>query len=236
MADKVLIIVPAFNEEASIERVLKELTQISFPEARTSICVINDGSTDRTAAIAYSYSVILINLPINLGVGGAIRAGYRFAVDQGFNKVIHFDADGQHSSKHLQKMLNALEENDVVIGSRYGAGDNSYRTKFHVRVAQIVLSTLIKIMHGLSVKDPTSGFRATRGELVKIYSRIYPSMFLADTIGSTIQAKHHGFKITEILTPMNDRENSKSSIGLPKRIKYFLLSLNLILFWRDGSK
>jgi glycosyltransferase involved in cell wall biosynthesis len=235
MPDKVLIIIPAFNEEASIGRVLEKLKKISFPEIINSICVINDGSTDRTAEITASHSVFLINLPINLGVGGALRAGYKFAVDRGFNKVIHFDADGQHSSNYLHKMLNALADHDLVIGSRYGTG-KAYPVKFHVRAAQIVLSTQIKIIHGISIKDPTSGFRATKGDLVKLYSRIYPTMFLADTIGSTIQAKHHGFKITEILTPMHERQNSKSSVGILKRIRYFILSLNLILFWRDGSK
>ena len=234
MQEKVLILIPAYNEEESLGKVLRELTTLKIAQYDLRICVINDGSKDRTALIAAKYPVTLINLPINLGVGGAIRSGYRYANQHGYTKVIHFDADGQHSSLHVSTILKHLDDNDLVIGSRY-MGKNSYPIQLHVRSAQLTLSLLIKIFHGLRISDPTSGFRASKGKLVQIYSETYPVNFLSDTIGSTIQAKHHNLQIFEIFTPMKERIHGKSSQGLIQRVKYFLLSATLVIFWRDGG-
>jgi hypothetical protein len=99
----------------------------------------------------------------------------------------------------------------------------------------VILSLLIRIFHGLKISDPTSGFRASKGKLIEIYSKTYPVNFLSDTIGSTIQAKHHGLRISEIFTPMIERMYGKSSQGILQRAKYFLLSVTLIIFWRDGG-
>jgi glycosyltransferase involved in cell wall biosynthesis len=234
MQEKVLILVPAFNEEESLGEVLRDVTALEVPDCEVRICVVNDGSKDRTAQIAAKYPVTLIDLPINLGVGGAIRAGYCYASLHGFSKVVHFDADGQHSSLYIPKILEHLREHDLVVGSRYLDG-NSYPVKLHVRSAQVILSLLIRLCHGLKISDPTSGFRATKGELIQIYSETYPVNFLSDTIGSTIQAKHHNFRIFEIFTPMNERVHGTSSQGLYQRVKYFLLSVSLVVFWRDGG-
>jgi glycosyltransferase involved in cell wall biosynthesis len=234
MQEKVLIIVPAFNEEESLGKVLNELATLELTTWKLFVCVINDGSVDRTAQIAEKFPITLINLPVNLGVGGAIRSGYRYAHVNNFSRVVHFDADGQHSMHHIETILEHLNDNDLVIGSRY-LDKNYYPAKFHVRTAQVILSLLIKIFHGLKISDPTSGFRASKGKLIEIYSKTYPVNFLSDTIGSTIQAKHHGFKISEIFTPMIERKYGKSSQGVMKRTKYFLLSATLIIFWRDGG-
>ena len=234
MQEKVLLLIPAFNEEASLAKVLTEVTSLEINQCELRICVINDGSTDQTALIADRYPVTLIDLPINLGVGGAIRSGYCYAKTQGFTKVVHFDADGQHSSLHISTILEQLRNNDLVIGSRY-LGKNLYPIKLHVRIAQNLLSILIRLFHGLRISDPTSGFRASKGKLIQIYSETYPVNFLSDTIGSTIQAKHHNFKIFEIFTPMSERAHGKSSQGFIQRVKYFMLSATLIIFWRDGG-
>ena len=234
MQEKVLILLPAFNEEESLGKVLNELVTLKLTKWNVSLCVINDGSQDRTAEIAEKFPLTLINLPVNLGVGGAIRSGYRYAHINGFSRVVHFDADGQHSPLHIETILDQLNTNDLVIGSRY-LHKNSYPVRLHVRTAQVILSLLIKVFHGLKISDPTSGFRASKGKLIEIYSKTYPVNFLSDTIGSTIQAKHHGFRISEIFTPMNERMHGKSSQGIFQRAKYFLLSVTLIMFWRDGG-
>jgi glycosyltransferase involved in cell wall biosynthesis len=234
MQEKVLILIPAFNEEQSLGKVLNELASLELTKWEISLCVINDGSQDRTAEIARKFSLTLIDLPVNLGVGGAIRSGYRYAHINGFSRVVHFDADGQHSALHIEAILDQLNTYDLVIGSRY-LDQNSYPAKLHVRTAQVILSLLIKLFHGLKISDPTSGFRASRGKLIEMYSKIYPVNFLSDTIGSTIQAKHHGFKISEIFTPMIERIHGESSQGVFQRAKYFLLSVTLIIFWRDGG-
>lgn len=234
MQEKVLILIPAFNEEESLGKVLNELVNLELAKWKISICVINDGSQDRTAEIAQKFPLTLINLPINLGVGGAIRSGYRYAHINGFRRVVHFDADGQHSTLHIETILNQLDTYDLVIGSRY-LDQNRYPVKFHVRTAQIILSLLIRMFHGLKISDPTSGFRASKGKLIEIYSKTYPVNFLSDTIGSTIQAKHHGFQVSEIFTPMIERIHGESSQGVLQRVKYFLLSVALLIFWRDGG-
>ena len=234
MQEKVLILIPAFNEEESLGKVLSELASLEQAKWKISLCVINDGSQDRTAEIAEQFALTLINLPVNLGVGGAIRSGYRYAYINEFSRVVHFDADGQHSAQYIERILDQLNSNDLVIGSRY-LDQNSYPAKLHVRTAQMILSLLIKLFHGLKISDPTSGFRASKGKLIEIYSKTYPMNFLSDTIGSTIQAKHHGFQISEIFTPMIERVHGESSQGMFQRIKYFLLSMTLIIFWRDGG-
>jgi glycosyltransferase involved in cell wall biosynthesis len=234
MQEKVLILVPAYNEEESLGKVLNELATLELPNYKLFVCVINDGSVDRTAQIAEKFPVALINLPVNLGVGGAIRSGYRYAHVNNFSKVVHFDADGQHSMQHIETILEHLNHYDLVIGSRY-LDKNYYPAKFHVRTAQVILSLLIKFFHGLNISDPTSGFRASKGKLIEIYSKTYPVNFLSDTIGSTIQAKHHNLQVSEIFTPMTERMNGKSSQGLLQRLKYFLLSVTLVIFWRDGG-
>jgi glycosyltransferase involved in cell wall biosynthesis len=234
MQEKVLLLIPAFNEEASLGKVLSEVSTLKVNHCEIRICVINDGSRDQTAQIAAKYPVTLIDLPINLGVGGAIRSGYCYAKLHGFTQVVHFDADGQHSSLHISTILEHLRNNDLVIGSRY-LQKGFYPIKLHVRSAQIILSLLMKSFHGLRISDPTSGFRASKGKLIQIYSEIYPVNFLSDTIGSTIQAKHHNSKIFEIFTPMSERAHGKSSQGLLQRVKYFLLSITLVMFWRDGG-
>jgi glycosyltransferase involved in cell wall biosynthesis len=234
MQEKVLILVPAYNEEESLGKVLNELATLELPNYKLFVCVINDGSVDRTAQIAEKFPVALINLPVNLGVGGAIRSGYRYAHVNNFSKVVHFDADGQHSMQHIETIPEHLNHYDLVIGSRY-LDKNYYPAKFHVRTAQVILSLLIKFFHGLNISDPTSGFRASKGKLIEIYSKTYPVNFLSDTIGSTIQAKHHNLQVSEIFTPMTERMNGKSSQGLLQRLKYFLLSVTLVIFWRDGG-
>ncbi len=234
MQESVLILIPAFNEEESLGRVLNELAGLELSKWKISLCVINDGSQDRTAEIAEQFALTLINLPVNLGVGGAIRAGYRYAYLNKFSRVLHFDADGQHSAQHIERILDQLNFNDLVIGSRY-LDQNSYPAKLHVRTAQVILSLLMKLFHGLEISDPTSGFRASKGKLIEIYSKTYPINFLSDTIGSTIQAKHHGYRISEIFTPMTERRHGESSQGTFQRAKYFLLSMTLIIFWRDGG-
>jgi glycosyltransferase involved in cell wall biosynthesis len=234
MTEDVLVLIPAYNEEKSIERVIHSLLDLNIPNIKLHLCVISDGSTDKTKEIAEIFPINLIDLPTNLGVGGALRAGYVFATLNGFEKVVHFDADGQHSTEFIPSLLKELETNDLVIGGRYGE-DGRYQVTSHVRLAQRVLSLLLRHFHHIKITDPTSGFRATKAELIREYSRIYPTNYLFDTIGSTIQAKQSGRKIVEIFTPMNERLDGTPSQSFLKKVKYFMLSAFLIVFWREGG-
>ncbi len=232
VVDPTLIIVPAFNEESSIGSVLKDLKKFTSLQSRFEICVINDGSRDSTSEIARSFGVHVLDLPLNIGVGGALRTGYRFAMENGFQRVIHFDADGQHQSESIVDIMEALDKSDFVIGSRYGK-NMEYPISFVVRSAQVVLSVLLRIFHGANLTDPTSGFRGTKGDLIKIFARKYPSPFLADTIGSIILAKKHKFQVEEIFTPMKVRQSGDASQNFYQRVKYFILAMLLIMLWRE---
>lgn len=227
-----LIIIPAFNEASSIGPVVQDLKEFTSLHSGFEICVINDGSEDSTSEIARSLGVHVIDLPLNIGVGGALRAGYRFALECGFQRVIHFDADGQHQSEGIVGIMEALDESDFVIGSRYGK-NTEYPISFVVRSAQVVLSVLLRIFHGVSLTDPTSGFRGAKGDLIEIFARKYPSPFLADTIGSIILAKKHNFPAEEIFTPMKVRQAGEASQNFLQRVRYFILAILLIILWRE---
>jgi glycosyltransferase involved in cell wall biosynthesis len=232
MIDKVLIVVPAFNEESSIGEVLIDLKAFTAPRENFDVCVVNDGSFDSTSEIAHRSGVHVLDLPVNLGVGGALRAGYRYALENGFNTVIHFDADGQHQSEYIVEVIKALKDCDFVIGSRYGK-ESTYPITPMVRIAQLILSLLLRICHGVRLSDPTSGFRGTRGELIKTFSQSYPSPFLADTIGSIIIAANHDYKIREIFTPMKERINGEASHNFFQRCKYFAIAVLLTVLWHE---
>jgi glycosyltransferase involved in cell wall biosynthesis len=235
MGASTLIIVPAFNEEKSLPRVLQDLTTVISQDSEYTICVINDGSTDSTSKIAKEFGVVVLDLPVNIGVGGALRTGYRYAVENRFDRVIHFDADGQHRYNLIADISKGLDENDFVVGSRYGK-EASYPITRMVRTAQLTLSLLLKMFHQVNLTDPTSGFRGSKGQLLEVFSRKYPSAFLADTIGSIILAKKHKFKIIEIFTPMNVRTEGLMSHSILQRIKYFGFAVLLVIFWREKVK
>ena len=232
MVESVLIVVPAFNEESSIEEVLFELKAFVSSRDNFDICVVNDGSVDSTSEIAHRSGVQVLDLPVNLGVGGAIRAGYRYAFENGFNLVIHFDADGQHQSEFISDIVEALKDSDFVIGSRYGK-ESEYPITFIVRIAQVILSLLLRVCHGVKLSDPTSGFRGAKGKLVETFSRNYPSPFLADTIGSIIIATNHEYQIKEIFTPMKERSHGKASHNFLQRCKYFAIAVLLTVLWHE---
>ena len=232
MKDTVLIVVPAFNEESSIGEVLIDLKAFVASRENFDVCVVNDGSFDSTSEIAHRSGVHVLDLPVNLGVGGALRAGYRYAFENGFNSVIHFDADGQHQSEFIIEIVEALKDCDFVIGSRYGK-DSAYPITPTVRIAQIILSLLLRICHGAKLSDPTSGFRGTKGKLIETFSRSYPSPFLADTIGSIIIAVNHDYEIKEIFTPMKERINGEASHNFLQRCKYFAIAVLLTVLWHE---
>lgn len=220
-----LVIVPAWNEEASLPLALASLTS-HIPNRQ--ILVIDDGSTDNTFNVAKSFNVGVIHLPVNLGVGAAIRAGYIYANQNRFQRVIHFDADLQHKVEEIPNLLEGLKESDVVIGSRF-AEVNSYKMSPIRKVASKALCAVISRRIGYRLTDVTSGFRASKGEAINLFAKTYPSAYLADTVESLVIAHDNNLKVKEVFTPMDPRIAGSPSNNALKSFFHLLRALLVII-------
>lgn len=223
---KLLVAIPALNEQASIENVIQEVYR-SIPEAK--VLVIDDGSTDRTSEISKLAGADVIELPFNLGVGGALRVAFRFAKENGFTHVLQVDADGQHLPSEASNLFMHALNNDVVIGSRFNSKEFSYPVGFSRRVVMQVLSKLISFICKTRLTDVTSGFRLTSGEAIALFSKQYPRDYLGDTIESILLANKAGLKVTEVPVQMNQRIHGKPSQNFVKSIWYLVRAL-LVIF------
>jgi len=221
-----LIIVPAFNEA---ERITSVLQGIKKNLAGADILVVNDGSTDNTAAVASKEGVMVINLPFNLGVGAALQTGFKYAVCHGYQVVIQMDADGQHDPVYLLQFLQALEESgaDLVIGSRFllpGKFPGSW-----IRLAGIkIFSFLVLLATGKKLTDPTSGYRAMRRDILEFFCRdFFPQDYPdADLLIAICRA---GYKVLEIPVVMKKRISGQSlHAGL--RPLYYIFKMFLSVF------
>jgi glycosyltransferase involved in cell wall biosynthesis len=231
MTKSVLVVIPAFNEENVIGIVIDKIKRIESKEYTFKVCVVNDGSSDSTLEVASRNANILIDLPINLGVGSAVRAGYQYAQKNKYEYVIQLDADDQHDSIHIGLMLEKLKDFDHVVGSRY-LNKDGYQISIIVRMAQIVVSLLMRALHGIKVSDPTSGYRASGENAITIFAKSYPTTFLQDTIGSILLVKKGNLSLVEINTPMKPRDIGESSQKTLRRVRLYLQSILLIIFWR----
>ncbi|MGN1170333.1 MAG: glycosyltransferase family 2 protein, partial [Lachnospiraceae bacterium] len=190
---KTLIIIPAFNEEGSIEKVVNNLTE-KFPQY--DYLVVNDGSTDGTKNICSGNGYQVVNLVINMGIGGAVQTGYRYARDNHYDIAVQIDGDGQHDVSFLAEMIKLIEENkaDVVIGSRFVEKEGFQSSQMR-RVGINFLSILAWILTGVRVKDITSGYRVINRKFIKIFAEDYPSDYPEPE--AMVIAAVHGGKILE---------------------------------------
>lgn len=222
--NKVLLIIPAYNEEKNIEKVVDNIIQ-NYPQY--DYIVINDGSEDSTRDVCRSRGYQYLNLSINLGIGGAVQTGYRYAKDKGYEIVVQIDGDGQHDIAYLEKMLPLLEsgEADIVIGSRF-IDKKGFQSSLARRMGIKLLSGLIFICTGKIVKDVTSGFRAVNKRFIDIYARYYPIDYPEpEAIVSAIM--HRGI-IVECPVVMREREAGESSINFIKSV-YYMIKVSLAI-------
>ncbi|MEV0136757.1 glycosyltransferase family 2 protein [Dactylosporangium sp. NPDC050688] len=225
---RVLIIIPAWNESGSIADVVAE---VKGELPGVSVIVVDDGSTDDTSARAAAAGAIVARLPYNLGVGGAMRTGYRYARDHGFDVAIQVDADGQHDPRYIPKLVDALEDHDLVIGARF-AGEGGYAVKGPRKWAMRLLSRVISRLARTRLTDTTSGHRACNRRLIELFAHWYPAEYLGDTIEVLVRAARMKYKITQIPVAMRPRmagtpSNSpvKASIYLARAGMVLLLAL-----------
>lgn len=222
---KLLIVIPAFNEELVLGKTLNELVRL-IPV--NQILVVSDGSTDKTSEIVKNLNINLLELPFNLGVGAAMRAGFQFALENGFSKVIQFDADLQHQPKYISEISENLNSFDVVVGSRF-ANNNDYKVSFVRSIAMNLLKNSVSRHIGQNMTDVTSGFRGANKKAIEIFSQFYPSEYLADTVESLILAHDKGLTISEIGVTMQERQGGKPSQNLLRSTFYLFRSILVII-------
>jgi glycosyltransferase involved in cell wall biosynthesis len=217
---RVLVIIPAYNEEESLGRVIRKVQAVN-PLA--SIAVINDGSTDATPDIADGYGAVVLDLPYNLGIGSAMQTGFMFARERGFDVAVQVDGDGQHDPAEIAELLSVLGQGqaDVVIGSRY-IEDRGYITPHLRRSGIMLLSTLISWIVRQHITDPTSGFRALNRRAIDLCATDYP--FDYPEPESVVLFKRAGLRIAEIPVTMNPRYGGQSSIT-PLRSAYYMIKV-----------
>ena len=221
-----LIIIPAYNESASILHVIQDIRENAPYE---DIIVINDGSHDNTSILARSADVYVVDLPVNLGIGGALQTGYLFAVENGYNFAMQFDADGQHKGSEIGRLIDRIKQGDVdaVIGSRFAVEDkNAFRSTFARRIGKYFFSWLIRIITGWRLTDPTSGFTIVNRKAMTIFSKRFPEDHPPpETI---VLLKKAGCQLAEVPALMQERISSTSSITLTGSI-YFMVKVTLAI-------
>ena len=220
----VLIVVPAFNEKASVGDVLKELHRLGY-----QVLVVSDGSFDGTARIARQENCFVLELPINLGVGGALRASFKVAVRRQYREIVQIDADGQHPVSEIQHLIEAANNSGahMVIGSRFRSTDSTLEVSGVRRIAMWMLSHSASSAAKTSITDSTSGFRLIREPLLKEFSAQFANNYLGDTYESVISAGRGSFHIIEVPAGLKPREIGESTASTGSAFKFTLKGLGV---------
>jgi glycosyltransferase involved in cell wall biosynthesis len=215
--DGVLIVMPAFNEQEAVGDVIREVHQ-KLPDI--AVLVVDDGSQDHTTAVARAAGARVARLPFNLGVGGAMRTGFRFALENGYSTVIQVDSDGQHDPAGVPALLAALAEgNDIVMGARF-AGEGDYRVRGPRAWAMKVLSAVLSRTAKTRLTDTTSGFRASGPRAVALFADHYPAEYLGDTIEALVIAARAGLRVAQVPVAMRPRAGGVPSHNFVKSTIY----------------
>ena len=223
---RVLIIIPAYNEECNIRTVIQDLRSHC---GEHDILVVNDCSTDNTSGILSEIKVAHLNLTVNLGIGGAVQTGYLYAKKNQYDIAVQFDGDGQHKAEYIHSLIEPLENDkaDIVIGSRF-IEKKGFQSSIVRRTGINYLSSVIKCLSGVEVKDVTSGMRAVNRKMIEFYAGDYAQDFPEPE--AILSAGLHNARIVEIPVEMKERTSGKSSINTLMSVYYMIkVSLALIL-------
>ncbi|MBF0557966.1 MAG: glycosyltransferase family 2 protein [Nitrospirae bacterium] len=222
---KILVVVPAYNEEGCIRGVIEDIRE-HFPDG--DIIVINDGSQDNTSAIAGSLGTRVADLPYNLGIGGAMQAGFLYALQEGYDAVIQFDGDGQHHADQIGKILAPWrsQEADLVVGSRF-LSDSGFTSSVQRKIGAKILSFVVSSLTGQRITDTTSGFRVYGRTTLEFFCSVYPEDY--PEVEALILAHKKGLKIVEVASEIGPRTGGRSSIT-SSRAFYYMIKVLLAIF------
>ena len=221
---KVLLIIPAYNEAENIEKVINNIVQ-NYPQY--DYVIVNDGSRDDTEEICLKNHYQVLNLPLNLGIGGAVQTGYRYALKNHYDIAIQIDGDGQHDIAYVEKLIEPIISGsaDLTIGSRFIEREG-FQSSVTRRMGISLLSGLIHVLCLKKVRDVTSGFRAVNEKFIKIYAENYPSDYPEPE--AIVAAIMHRGRIEEVPVIMKERMAGNSSINL-KRSVYYMVKVTLAI-------
>lgn len=221
---KKIVIIPAYNEEESIE---KTVDDIKNNAKDFDYIVVNDCSKDNTLEICRKKGINVLNLPINLGIGGAIQTGYLYAMQNGYDYAVQFDGDGQHDAKYLEKMADLMEKErlDMVIGSRFIENEGFQSTGLR-RFGIKFFTFLIKILYGQKITDATSGMRMCNRRVMELFVRDYPRDYPEPETAARLL--RHKLKVKEMPVAMRERNGGVSSISFGKSA-YYMVKVSLAI-------
>lgn len=221
-----LVIMPAWNESEAIGNTVTEVFEYG---PRCDVLVVDDGSKDNTAQVARMAGATVVVLPFNMGVGGAMRTGFKYAKAHGYSQVIQVDADGQHDPRDIKAVLDGLRDTDIVIGARF-ADKGSYSVRGPRKWAMNVLAWTISRIARTKLTDVTSGFRAANAKAIRQYIDHYPAEYLGDTIDSLVVAIRSGCTVRQVGVSMRERQGGTPSHDPLKAAIYLGRSALALLF------
>jgi len=223
---KRVAIVPAFNEQDAVGRVIEEIRAY---DAGFEIVVVDDGSIDNTAEVARAHRAHVVRLPFNLGIGGAVQTGFRFAYENGFELAVRLDGDGQHDASQLDLVLAPVLEGrvDIAVGSRYLERGNGYRSSATRRLGIRILARTVSLLTGQRITDPTSGFQALDRKAITLFAADYPHDY--PEVEALVLLLRHRLRLCEVPVSMRPRATGQSSIRTFSSV-YYMVKVLLALF------
>jgi glycosyltransferase involved in cell wall biosynthesis len=219
-------IVPALNEELTVPRVIDELRAF---DPGLDIVVVDDGSVDRTAAVAAEKGALVLRLPFNLGIGGAVQTGFRYAFENDYDVAVRVDGDGQHDPSQLGRVLEPVlrGDADIAVGSRFAGGEDGYRSSRTRRLGIRLLAWVVSSIVGQRVTDTTSGFQALDRRGIALFARDYPHDY--PEVEATVMVFRHRLTLCEVPVTMRERGGGRSSITTVRSI-YYMVKVLLAIF------
>ena len=223
--NRIVAVVPAYNESGAIGGIVDEIRDF---DPALDVVVVDDASTDETAAIAAAHGATVLRLPFNVGIGGAVQTGFRYALEYEYDIAVRLDGDGQHDPRELPKLLAPLERGDanLVIGSRFVDPGGSYRPPFARRVGIRVFARLVSLLGGQRVTDTTSGFMALDRVGITLFAEQFPHDY--PEVEATLVALRSGLRLAQVQVEMRERETGSSSITFVRSV-YYLVKVTLAL-------
>ena len=221
-----IAVVPAFNEQQNVGRVIEEIRDF---DPGLDIVVVDDGSVDATATVAREHGAIVLRLPFNLGIGGAVQTGFRYAFEHGYELAVRVDGDGQHDASQLDRVVAPVlaGEADIAVGSRFVAQGEGYRSSRSRRIGIRLLALVVSRIVGRRVTDTTSGFQALNEKGIALFARDYPHDY--PEVEATVMVSRHRLRSVEVPVSMRERTSGRSSITALRSV-YYMIKVLLAIF------